>query len=147
MYKFFFKKVHNLFSWEHFSLSAALMYRLCAFLSKKNTCPATEGVKGWERLEKYNRKGYLYWRFSGIAEMKGSDVIGRGWSAPSDMGSATSLWKLLCLVWEASLKTGSELQFPLPGQHFNCRKGSLTWLSSFSSQVCLFLLSSCFHCT
>lgn len=80
--------------------------------------------------------------------MKGSYLMGRGWSVPSGTGSATSWWKeLLCAVWEENRKTGSELLCLLPGQDFTCGKGSFTWLSGFSSQVCLFLLSFCFLCT
>lgn len=98
--------------------------------------------------EKYSRKSYLYWGFSGIAEVKGLYLMGRGWRVPSGTESATPQWKeLMCSIWEESLKTGSELLFLFLIQDFTCRKACLTWPSSFSSKGCLFLLSFRLLCT
>lgn len=114
-----------------------------------NFCPkwtrsATEGVR---HEEKYNSKSCLHWGSTGIPEEKGLHLMERGKSVSLDMGSATSQWKLPCLLREASRKTERELLFLFLVQDFTSRKGSLTWSYSFSSQVWLFLLLLCFLCT
>lgn len=101
------------------------MYRLCELLSKMIPCPANESVR---HEEKYNSKSYLHWGSTGISEVKGLHLMERGRSVSLDMESAASQWKLPCLLWEASLKTGSELVFLFPVLDFTSRKGSLTCL-------------------